>query len=94
MSTDNSKAELDRSVAARRVDTLSRGLTAVRSGTAHRPSVRVLASTPQVQPRPGRWALIEVWNGAVLASFDSESAAREAMTGVDDDEVVVLYVRG
>jgi len=28
----------------------------------------------------------------VLASFDRESSARKAMTGIDDDEVVVLYV--
>jgi len=44
------------------------------------------------QPRPGRWALVQVWDGAVLASFDRESSARKAMTGIDDDEVVVLYV--
>jgi len=44
------------------------------------------------QPGPGRWALVQVWDGAVLASFDRESSARKAMTGIDDDEVVVLYV--
>jgi hypothetical protein len=33
-----------------------------------------------------------VWDGAVLASFDDETSAREAMAGVDDDELVVLYV--
>lgn len=33
-----------------------------------------------------------MWNGAVLASFDNETSAREAITKVDDDEVVVLYI--
>jgi hypothetical protein len=33
-----------------------------------------------------------VWDGAVLARFDDEISAREAMSRVDDDEVVVLYV--
>ena len=28
----------------------------------------------------------------MLASFEDETSAREAMIGVDDDEVVVLYV--
>ncbi len=47
---------------------------------------------PRLQSRPGRWALVQVWDGALLASFDNETSAREAMTRVDDDEVVVLYV--
>jgi hypothetical protein len=47
---------------------------------------------PQSPSRPGRWALVQVWDGAVLASFDDETSAREAMAGVDDDELVVLYV--
>jgi hypothetical protein len=46
----------------------------------------------QSQPRRGRWALVQVWDGAVLASFDDEAPARTAMTRIDDDEVVVLYV--
>jgi hypothetical protein len=46
------------------------------------------------QPRPGRWALVQVFDGAVLASFYTETSAREAMIGVDDDEVVVLHVGG
>jgi len=33
-----------------------------------------------------------VWNGGLLASFDDETTAREAMTRLDDDEVVVLRV--
>jgi len=44
------------------------------------------------QPRLGRWALVQVWDGAALASFDHETSARKAMAVVDDDEVVVLYV--
>ena len=47
---------------------------------------------PRSQSRPGRWALVQVWNGAVLASFDDETGARRAMAWADDDEVVVLYV--
>ena len=44
------------------------------------------------QPGPRQWALVQVWDGAVLASFDHETSAREAMSGVDDDEVVVLCI--
>ena len=47
---------------------------------------------PRSQSRPGRWGLVQVWNGAVLASFDDETSARRAMAWADDDEVVVLYV--
>ena len=47
---------------------------------------------PRSQSRPGRWALVQVWNGAVLASFGDETSARRAMRWADDDEVVVLYV--
>lgn len=47
---------------------------------------------PWSRARPGRWALVQVWDGAVLASFEDETSAREAMIGADDDEVVVLYL--
>jgi hypothetical protein len=33
-----------------------------------------------------------VWDGAVLATFDDEARAREALSRTDDDEVVVLCV--
>jgi hypothetical protein len=52
----------------------------------HRP-IQAAASS-----RARRWALVHVWDGAVLATFDDEAAARQAMNGVDDDEVVVLSV--
>ena len=47
---------------------------------------------PRVQSGPGRWALVQVWDAAVLASFDDETSAREVMAGIDGDEVVVLCV--
>ncbi len=56
------------------------------------PSLARPVGEPDPKSRPGRWALVQVWNGAVLASFDNETSAREAITQVDDDEVVVLYV--
>jgi hypothetical protein len=34
-----------------------------------------------------------VWNGGVLATFETEANARAAMDCLDDDEVVVLSVR-
>jgi hypothetical protein len=37
-----------------------------------------------------RWALVQVWNRAVLATFADEASAREAMSTADDDELVVL----
>ena len=40
----------------------------------------------------GRWALVQVWDGAVLATYDDEVSARDAIIGADDDEVVVLHV--
>ena len=48
---------------------------------------------PRSHCRSRQWALVQVWNGAVLASFDDETSARRAMSWADDDEVVVLYVR-
>jgi len=42
-------------------------------------------SPPSSQPRPRRWVLVQVWDGAVLASFDDETGARDSMTGADDD---------
>lgn len=51
------------------------------------------ASVPKAPSRPGTWTLVQVWDGAVLARFADEASAREAMTGVDDDEVVVLCIR-
>jgi len=47
---------------------------------------------PRSRPRPRRWALVQVWDGAVLARFDTETSAREAMNGADDDEIVVLHL--
>jgi hypothetical protein len=44
------------------------------------------------RPRPGRWALVHVCNGATLTRFDAEGGAREALIGIGHDEVVVLYV--
>lgn len=46
----------------------------------------------RLHTKPGRWALVQVWDGAVLASFEDEARAREAMSRADDDEVVVLYL--
>jgi len=48
--------------------------------------------TPRSRSTPGRWGLVRVWDGAVLARFDSEASARAAMSGADDDEVVVLHL--
>jgi len=39
---------------------------------------------------PRRWAVVQVWNGAVLATFADEASARKAMSRANDDEVVVL----
>jgi hypothetical protein len=47
---------------------------------------------PRPRPDPHRWALVQVWNGAVLATFAEEPQAREAMTATDDDEVVILHI--
>ena len=44
------------------------------------------------QPRRRRWALVQVWDGAVLATFDDEARAREVLGRTDDDEVVLLSV--
>ena len=44
----------------------------------------------QSHPNPRRWALVQVWNGAVLATFADEASAREVMTRANGDEVVVL----
>ena len=49
----------------------------------------MIACTPA---RHREWALVQVWNGAILARFDDEASARKAMSCADDDEVVVLYV--
>ncbi|HYB25483.1 MAG TPA: hypothetical protein VEF89_02595 [Solirubrobacteraceae bacterium] len=59
-----------------------------RDADHHRAALPLAAA----KPGPRRWALVQVWDGAVLASFDHETSAREAMTGVDDDEVVALCV--
>jgi hypothetical protein len=70
----------------------------------HRPHDSPIATTRQRSrnqtcepsgPRPGPrgWALVEVWNGAVLATFTEEAPAREAMSTADSDEVVILHVR-
>jgi hypothetical protein len=48
--------------------------------------------TPSLS-KPRQWALVQVWNGAVLATFDDETSARSAKSNADDDEVVVLQVR-
>ena len=45
------------------------------------------------QSKPRRWALVQVWDGALLATYDDETSARDAMIRVDDDDVVVLHVR-
>jgi hypothetical protein len=45
------------------------------------------------QPRPPRWGLVQVWNGALLATFGDEASAREAMNEANHDEVVVLHLR-
>jgi hypothetical protein len=48
--------------------------------------------SPPGPMRPPRWALVQVWNGAALATYDAEASPRDAINGVDDDEVVVLHV--
>jgi hypothetical protein len=61
--------------------------------TARRQSLSARCDwVPRSRSRPGRWVLVQVWNGAVLAGFDDETSARRAMSWTDDDEVVVLYV--
>ena len=50
------------------------------------------SGAPRPQSKPRRWALVQVWDGALLATYDDEASARDAMTRVDDDNVVVLYV--
>jgi len=65
----------------------------VRLRTAQRPSVHPRRSSAlRAPPRPGSWALVQVWDGALLASFDDEASAREAIAGVAHDEVVVLCI--
>ena len=60
--------------------------------TARQQSQRVTPdSAPPSQSRRRRWALVPVWDDTVLASFDDETSARDAMTGADADEVVVLH---
>jgi hypothetical protein len=59
-----------------------------RQGARSDPRSRVRRS----QSRPRRWALVGVWDGAVLATYDDETSACDAMTRVDDDDVVVLFV--
>ena len=44
--------------------------------------------------RPGRSVLVQVWDGAVLASFEDGIRAWTVMSVIDDDEAVVLYVGG
>ena len=58
--------------------------TRQRSRTHRRGPVR------RSHPNPRRWALVQVWNGAVLATFADEASAREAIATADDNEVVVL----
>jgi hypothetical protein len=57
----------------------------------YRPHYVRRGSSTQSQSRLLRWALVQVWDGAVLARFDNETNAREAMNGADDNEVVVLH---
>jgi len=64
----------------------------VSASTTRQRSLNVRSGCIPSQPGPRRWALVQVWDGAELASFDHETGAREAMTGLDDDEVVVLCV--
>jgi hypothetical protein len=63
-----------------------------RSARAAVATVEQAPTRQKVPSRPRRWALVQVWNGAVLASFDAETSARRAMAWADDDEVVVVYV--
>jgi hypothetical protein len=42
--------------------------------------------------KPGTWAVVQVWNGAVLATFDDEAQARAAISSADDEEIVILHV--
>lgn len=64
----------------------------VSASTTRQRSLNLRGGCVPSQPKPRRWALVQVWDGAVLASFNHETSAREAMTGLDDDEVVVLCV--
>jgi hypothetical protein len=64
----------------------------ISASTTRQRSLNVRGGCGPSQPGPRRWALVQVCDGAVLASFDHETGAREAMTGLDDDEVVVLCV--
>ena len=68
-------------------------LHAARVATARQPA----RSDPRSRVRrslsgPRPWALVQVWDGAVLATYDDETSARDAITRVDDDDVVVLHV--
>jgi hypothetical protein len=63
------------------------GRTAIAQPTSHPrcPDRRLRPSKPHC------WALVQVWNGAVDAKFDEEAEAREVMTCLDHDELVLLY---
>ena len=63
------------------------------AATARQPSrTDTRSRVRRSQSRPRRWALVQVWDGAVLATYDDETSARDAITRVDDDDVVVLHV--
>jgi hypothetical protein len=36
------------------------------------------------------WGLVDAWNGALIATFNDEATAREAMTKARHEDIVVL----
>ena len=42
------------------------------------------------RPEPRRWGLVDAWNGALIAIFEDEATAREAMTKAQHEDIVVL----
>ena len=71
-----------------------RDLMAAPPADTHRRLPTTSTSTlavPSPEHDSGRWILIRLWNGAVLACFDNEASARSVMAGLADHEVVVLH---
>jgi hypothetical protein len=62
---------------------------AVSRPAARQPSLSAGRGQPS-SPEPRSWGLVDAWNGALIATFDDEATAREAMTRAQHDDVVVL----
>ena len=62
---------------------------AVSGGATGRESSRAGCAHPG-RPEPRRWGLVDAWNGALIATFQDETTAREAMRKVQHEDIVVL----